>query len=349
MKVIGYFYVLFSACLEQESYSSPSKLINEKSTNDHLSPPQKTPSLVKDVPDLDFSDEYVSAKRPRKEEKPKNDLELGHRVIQNKEKTGYLDCTVPPVESSSSSKTEEETSQRSKKLESNLDLLSDFIMLRNKCNTYISKTEVTDDDGKDDKEERSLTLQEESPIVCTNKTLDKVNQERRADNVIEIPASDSQCQAYCLLEAAASPILKKLVCLCTLPAANWTFATVIFDQTRFLLKEQEKVINDAIHQGYLSNAKDIYKSILGSCLDDVWRQLEIVQFIREKKPETNYKIQELKSQILNWMQSEQLIKDLEELNCEKASDNIVMRLMALSFQYSYCWMIFYAKKPLNSE
>ncbi|EPY85853.1 hypothetical protein CB1_000346019 [Camelus ferus] len=87
--------------------------------------------------------------KPRKEEKPKNDLELGHRVIQNKEKTGYLDCTVPPVESSSSSKTEEETSQRSKKLESNLDLLSDFIMLRNKCNTYISKTEVTDDDGKD--------------------------------------------------------------------------------------------------------------------------------------------------------------------------------------------------------
>ncbi|KAG5212947.1 hypothetical protein JEQ12_008733, partial [Ovis aries] len=41
--------------------------------------------------------------------------------------------------------------------------------------------------------------------------------------------------------------------------------------------------------------------------------------------------------------------DLEELNCEKASDNIIMRLMALSFQYSYCWIILYAKKPLNSE
>lgn len=61
--------------------------------------------------------------------------------------------------------------------------------------------------------------------------------------------ADSQCQAYCLLEAAASPILKKLVCLCTLPAANWKFDTVIFDQTRFLLKQQEKVISDAIHQG----------------------------------------------------------------------------------------------------
>lgn len=61
--------------------------------------------------------------------------------------------------------------------------------------------------------------------------------------------ADSQCQAYCLLEAAASPILKKLVCFCTLPDANWKFATVIFDQTRFLLKEQEKIISDAIHQG----------------------------------------------------------------------------------------------------
>jgi len=38
-------------------------------------------------------------------------------------------------------------------------------------------------------EEVALTLQEESPIVCNNKTLEKTNQERRADNVIEIPAS----------------------------------------------------------------------------------------------------------------------------------------------------------------
>lgn len=40
-----------------------------------------------------------------------------------------------------------------------------------------------------DKEEPSLTLQEASPIVCTHKALEKMNQERRADNVIEIQAS----------------------------------------------------------------------------------------------------------------------------------------------------------------
>uniref|UniRef100_A0A8D0YXY2 Shortage in chiasmata 1 n=1 Tax=Sus scrofa TaxID=9823 RepID=A0A8D0YXY2_PIG len=551
--------------LEHKSCSSPVTLINDKSTSDHLSPSQKTLSLANEVPDLCFSDERVSAKRPRKEEKPKKDLEVAYGIIQNKENEDNLelDCTVP--ESSSSLKIEKASFfKHVKKRENNLDLLNDFIMLRNKT----PKTEVTDSDGKDDKEEHPLTLQEDSPIVCTNKILEKTDQEWKADDVIEIQASDSQCQAYCLLEAAASPILKKLVCFCTLPDANWKFATVIFDQTRFLLKEQEKIISDAIHQGknderemifkdaallhllvtvrdvlltcsldtalgYLSNAKDIYKSILGSYLDDIWRQLEIVRFIREKKPDTNYRLQELQSQILNWMQSEQQIKvliiirmdsdaekhllikilnkiegltvtvlhsnerkgflesegvfngtsfcvvvhnqyigadfpwsnfslvveynfvenscwtehckklnipymafkvilpdtvlkrstlldsfgrfpleiqipyvffasegllntpeilqllesnynitlverccseslklfggtehyvvvtiderttiilqDLEELNCEKASDNIIMRLMALSFQYSYCWMILYAKKPLNSE
>lgn len=44
-----------------------------------------------------------------------------------------------------------------------------------------------------------------------------------------------------------------------------------------------------------------------------------------------------------------ILQDIEELNCEKASDNIIMRLMALSFQYRYCWIILYTKETLNSE
>lgn len=60
--------------------------------------------------------------------------------------------------------------------------------------------------------------------------------------------------------------------------------------------------------GYLSNAKDIYQSILGSYLDNVWRQLTIVQFIKEKSPENNYKLQELQCHLLNWMQSKEQIK-----------------------------------------
>ncbi|XP_077769026.1 protein shortage in chiasmata 1 ortholog isoform X2 [Canis aureus] len=341
---------LFTASLEHKSCSSPIELIDEKSTNDHLLLSQNISSPAKEVSDLCFSDDNLSVKQPTKEENPKNDLEPVYRISENKENEDYLelDCAVPSDELSSSPKIEKASFKHGKKWENDLDLLSDFIMLRNKYKTCTSKTEVTgnkENDEFQDKEEPSLTLQEASPIVCTHKALEKMNQERRADNVIEIQASDSQCQAFCLLEAAATPIFKKLECLCTLPAADWTFATVIFDQTRFFLKEQEKVISDAIQQGtnhekemtfkhaallhllvtirdvlltcgldtalgYLSTAKDIYRNILGSYLDDIWRQLEIIQFIREKNPETNYKIQELQCQILNWMQSEQQIKVL---------------------------------------
>ncbi|KAK1334243.1 hypothetical protein QTO34_005245 [Cnephaeus nilssonii] len=331
--------------LDHKSCSSPIVLMNEESTSGNLLLQQKSPSPA-EVPDLCFSDEYSSVKSPTKEEKPKDDQELVNRIIQNNENKDCLelDCTELATESASSSKIENASFKCSKRRENHLDLLSDFIMMRNKHETCTSKTEVTDSDEKNefqDKEEHSLTHQEESPIVCTNKTVEKINQERGADNVIEIQASDSQYHAYCLLEAAATPILKKLGCLCTLPVANWKFATVLFDQTRFLLKEQEKVVSDAIHQGtnaeretmfrhagllhllvtirdvlltcsldtalgYLSNAKDVYKSILGSYLDDIWRQLEI----GKKTPETNYKIQELKCQILNQMQREQQIKVL---------------------------------------
>uniref|UniRef100_A0A8C0VVL7 Shortage in chiasmata 1 n=1 Tax=Castor canadensis TaxID=51338 RepID=A0A8C0VVL7_CASCN len=295
--------------LEHKSCSLPIVLSNDKSTNDHTSLPQKNPSLAKEVPDLCLSDECVSVKRPKKE-KLKNDEELVDRIIQRKEKKDNfeLDCTVPSVKSSSSSRINKASFEHGKKWENDLDLLSDFIVLRNKYKTYTLKPEVAYQDKKD--EECSLTLQKESPSVSTNKTPEKINQERGADNVIEIQASDTQCQAYCFLEAAATPILKKLVSLCTLPAANWKFATVLFDQTRFFLKEQEKVMNDAAHQGYLSNAKDIYKCILGSYLDDIWRQLKIVQFIRGKKPETNHRLQKLRCQILSWMHSQQQIKVL---------------------------------------
>ncbi|XP_036892052.1 protein shortage in chiasmata 1 ortholog [Sturnira hondurensis] len=337
---------LLPAWLDHKSCSSSTALTDEDSTNNNLSFPQKSPSPGKEVPDLCFSDECISVKSPTKE-KPKDDQELVYRLIQNKESKDCLelDCTVQST--GSSSNIEKASFKHGKKRENDLDLLNDFIMMRNKHEICTSNPEVTDSDEKDEfqNKEDTLTPQEETPIVCTNKTPEKINHERGADNVIEIQASESQCQAYCILEAAATPILKKLGCLCTPSVANWKFATVIFDQTRFLLKEQEKVVSDAIHQGtdderemtfkqagllhllvtirdilltcsldtalgYLSNAKDVYKSILASYLDDIWRQLEIVQFIKGKKPETNYKIQELQCQILNWMQSEEQIKVL---------------------------------------
>ncbi|XP_048204362.1 protein shortage in chiasmata 1 ortholog [Perognathus longimembris pacificus] len=336
--------------LEDKCHSSPTIHINNKKSNNyHTAFPQKSLSSPNEVPDLHVSEEWGSAKRQKREENLKNNQELAGRIIKKKEKKDNieLDCTLPFTPTESSSKIKKTSFEHNKKLENDLDLLSNFIMLRNKYNTSNSKTEDTDDDKKDEfhhKEECSLTLQKPSPIVSTNKTLN-INEETVADNVIEIQASDTQCQAYCLLESAAAPIFKNLVSLCPFPAANWKFATVLFDQTRFFLKEQEKIISDAIPHGtnserettykyaavlhllvtirdvlltcnldtalgYLTNAKDVYKNILGSYLDDIWRKLKIIQFIKYKKPETNHKLQELKNQILMWMQREQQIKVL---------------------------------------
>lgn len=141
----GYFYFLFSAWLEYKSCSSPIALINEKSTNDRLLLPQKISSLAKEIPDLCFSDDYISVKRPTKEEKPKNDLELVYRISQNKENEDYLElnCTVPSIESSSSPKIEKSSFKQGRKWKNDLDLLNDFIVLRNKHRTCTSKTELT--------------------------------------------------------------------------------------------------------------------------------------------------------------------------------------------------------------
>ncbi|XP_060054995.1 protein shortage in chiasmata 1 ortholog isoform X2 [Erinaceus europaeus] len=338
-----------ASCPDHKDRSSPILLINEKFTNAHSSLPQKSLDLAKEVPNPCLSDDYASVRTSTKDEKTKNDLEPAQKINEDKENKDCLGsgCTIPSTESCSSSKIGRAPFKHNEKWDSDLDLLSHFIMMRKKYKPCTSETEVTDTDEKNEirDKEQTLTVQEDNPDVCTNKTPEKISHERLEDNVIEIQASDSQCQAYCLLEAAASPVLKELTRHCTLPTADWNFATVIFDQTRFLLKEQEKVVSDGIHLGtndereitfknaallhllvtirdilltcsldtalgYLSNARDTYKNTLGSYLDVIWRQLEVIQFIRSEKPETNYKIQELQHQILKWMQTEQQTKVL---------------------------------------
>lgn len=62
------------------------------------------------------------------------------------------------------------------------------------------------------------------------------------------------------------------------------------------------VINALFFTGYLSKAKDMYQDFLGSSLENIWRQLKIVQFARQKKHETYPKITELQYQISEWIQ-----------------------------------------------
>ncbi|KAL2293980.1 hypothetical protein Nmel_007688 [Mimus melanotis] len=163
--------------------------------------------------------------------------------------------------------------------------------------------------------------------------------QREEKYYIDRPEDESQYQAYCLLEEAAIPVLKDLTHLGVLASVTWSFDSVKFDHTRFFLKQQEKVICDNFKQGkldekeimlfrhaalvhllvtvrdllltcgldtalgYLCKAKDIYKNILESCLNNIWRQLKIIQYSSQKKHETHPKITALQYEMLNWMKS----------------------------------------------
>uniref|UniRef100_A0A8C3QRE5 Shortage in chiasmata 1 n=1 Tax=Cyanoderma ruficeps TaxID=181631 RepID=A0A8C3QRE5_9PASS len=157
---------------------------------------------------------------------------------------------------------------------------------------------------------------------------------------------ESQCQAYCLLEEAAIPVLKDLTHLGVLASVTWSFDSVKFDHTRFFLKQQEKVICDNFKQGYLSKAKDVYKNILESCLNNIWRQLKIVQYSSQKKQEADPKITALQCEMLNWMKSygkKQNVKILiiTRMDSEREKDVILPYFCYLYlFLFIFRWCFF---------
>ncbi|NXD92550.1 SHOC1 protein, partial [Chaetorhynchus papuensis] len=219
--------------------------------------------------------------------------------------------------------------------------LNNFIMIRSK-HTVTQREEKYYVDRPEkvvQPEEQHMHVQEEDVSVCETVKTEEKTQENEDSITVNIQASESQCQAYCLLEEAAIPVLKDLTHLGVLASVTWSFDSVKFDHTRFFLKQQEKVICDNFKQGkidekevmlfrhaalvhllvtvrdllltcgldtalgYLSKAKDIYKNILESCLNNIWRQLKIVQYSSQKKHETHPKITALQHEILNWMKS----------------------------------------------
>ncbi|XP_028942419.1 LOW QUALITY PROTEIN: protein shortage in chiasmata 1 ortholog, partial [Antrostomus carolinensis] len=219
--------------------------------------------------------------------------------------------------------------------------LSNFIMLRSK-HTLTPKEEKNYVDSPEkvlQPEEQHVCVHKEDSSVCETVRPEEKEQENEDNVTVDIQASESQCQAYCLLEEAAAPVLKDLTHLGVLASVNWSFDSIKFDQTRFFLKQQEKVICDHFKEGkidekeivlfrhaalvhllvtvrdllltcsldtalgYLSKAKNIYKNILESCLNNIWKNLKIVQYSSQKKHETNPRITELQRQMSNWMQS----------------------------------------------
>ncbi|XP_072262885.1 protein shortage in chiasmata 1 ortholog [Pyxicephalus adspersus] len=210
-----------------------------------------------------------------------------------------------------------------------VDPLASFIILRTKrsLDQYEEKHTDTYPEQVSDAENRQ-TQQIGSHDLSSDAVSHQEFTEGPKHQAITVPftASESQCQAYRVLHAAAVPVLNKLTVLGVSACAEWKFATVCFDSTRFLLCQQERNVTNRCKTGqkknkdiiifknasflhilvtlrdlilmctldaaleYLCNAKNIYKSVLESCLNDVWRKLRIIQYVKDKTKETDPKI-----------------------------------------------------------
>ncbi|NXM85128.1 SHOC1 protein, partial [Oenanthe oenanthe] len=219
--------------------------------------------------------------------------------------------------------------------------LNNFIMMRSRHTKVTQREEkcYVDRPEKGMDTKQLMRVHKEDDSFCETMKTEEKTQENKDIITVNIQPSESQCQAYHLLEEAAIPVLKDLIHLGVLASVTWSFDSVKFDHTRFFLKQQEKVVCDNFKQGkidekeimlfrhaalvhllvtvrdllltcgldtalgYLSKAKDIYKNILESCLNNIWRQLKIVQYSSQKKHEKHPKITALQCEMLNWMKS----------------------------------------------
>uniref|UniRef100_U3JBM1 Shortage in chiasmata 1 n=1 Tax=Ficedula albicollis TaxID=59894 RepID=U3JBM1_FICAL len=220
--------------------------------------------------------------------------------------------------------------------------LNNFIMMRSRHTKVTQREEKCYVDRPEkvvQREEQLTRVHKEDDSFCETVKTEEKTQENKDIITVSIQPSESQCQAYRLLEEAAIPVLKDLIHLGVLASVTWSFDSVKFDHTRFFLKQQEKVVCDNFKQGkidekeimlfrhaalvhllvtvrdllltcgldtalgYLSKAKDIYKNILESCLNNIWRQLKTVQYSSQKKHETHPKTSALQCEMLNWMKS----------------------------------------------
>ncbi|NXE11060.1 SHOC1 protein, partial [Lophotis ruficrista] len=324
---------------ELESKSQSEKVINPylspQSQRQYFAPPMSAASPAK-IHNANTSMEELTGGRVKKNTKEEAIYFLSQEKKIPKSPASVSSKDVSSEQESSSSNQKPASFALATKWDNDDSDLSNFIMLR-------SKHTLTPREGKNDvdspEKEQHVHVHKEDSSVCDTVKIEEKEQKDEDGVIINIQASESQCQAYCLLEEAVTPVLKDLTHLGVLASVNWSFDSIKFDQTQFFLKQQEKVICDHFKEGkidekeimlfrhaalvhllvtvrdllltcgldtalgYLSKAKDIYKNILEYYLNNIWRQLKIVQYSSQKKHETNPKITELQCQMLNWMQS----------------------------------------------
>ncbi|XP_073808058.1 protein shortage in chiasmata 1 ortholog isoform X3 [Danio rerio] len=170
----------------------------------------------------------------------------------------------------------------------------------------------------------------ERSVAATETVFPLVEKQAPIRKTVCVPATESQRNAYMELHTMALPLMRKRQDLGISAFNNQDFSTLSSELTRFLLKQQEKMLQTAqggdgvfnemalLHilitlkelillrsdlstaTGYLAQAKD---SCTLSCLDELMRKFEVLQYLSQKRQEPKPELLELQKQINKWMKS----------------------------------------------
>ncbi|KAF4113834.1 hypothetical protein G5714_006379 [Onychostoma macrolepis] len=172
----------------------------------------------------------------------------------------------------------------------------------------------------------------QSSVIAAETSFPREEKQETISKTVYVQATECQRDAYKELHALALPSLGKMQELGISALNNRDFGTLSSELTRFLVKQQGRMLQTEQSQngdsvfnemtllhilvtlkehvlltcdlstanGYLANVKD---SCALSCLDELLRKFEVLQHLIQKRQEPNPKLLELQEQINTWINS----------------------------------------------
>ncbi|XP_048044714.1 protein shortage in chiasmata 1 ortholog isoform X1 [Megalobrama amblycephala] len=166
-------------------------------------------------------------------------------------------------------------------------------------------------------------------VIASEKSFPCEEKQETISKIVYVQATEIQRYAYRELCVLALPCLSKMQKLGISALNNRDFSTLSSELTQFLLKQQERMLRteqdaDNVNEmpllhilvtlkehvlfgcdlnaaaEYLAQAKD---SCTLSCLNELLRKFEVLQYLSQKRQESNPKLLELQEQINTWMNS----------------------------------------------
>ncbi|KAK2910950.1 hypothetical protein Q8A67_003083 [Cirrhinus molitorella] len=167
-------------------------------------------------------------------------------------------------------------------------------------------------------------------VIATEMSFSREGKQATVSRTVYVQATESQRDAYRELHALALTSLSKLQQLGISALNNKDFATLSSELTRLLVKQQEIMLRTEQNENSvfnemallhilvtmkelvlltsdLSTATDYLAKAKGSCaqscLDELLRKFEVLQYLSQKKQKPNPKLLKLQEQINKWMNS----------------------------------------------